>query len=205
MRRIAAFDFDGTLVRCDSLLRFIPFVVGPARFYWGFALHAPMLMLMLMRVIPNRDAKERILRHFFRGMPHSEFVRWGEAFAQELSRYENPPVMQALRRHQEQGDEVLIVSASIREWIAPWAARHGIDTLLCTEMEVDAQGKLTGRFSTPNCRCEEKVERLRTAYPDRQSIYLAAYGDSQGDSAMLAYADEAHWVGHARGSSEARA
>ena len=54
-------------------------------------------------------------------------------------------------------------------------------------------GRLTGRFLTPNCYGAEKVNRIRQLLPDRQHYYLVAYGDSRGDRELLAEADEAYY------------
>ena len=61
-----------------------------------------------------------------------------------------------------------------------------------TRIEVE-NGMVTGRFLTPNCYGEEKVRRLLEVLPDRRLYHLTAYGDSRGDRALLAYADEAHF------------
>ncbi len=67
--------------------------------------------------------------------------------------------------------------------------------------------RVTGRFDGPNCRGEEKVRRLREAFGDDIRLE-AAYGDTSGDRAMLALADEARHEGFPRhaigGAHEAR-
>ena len=54
----------------------------------------------------------------------------------------------------------------------------------------DADDRVTGAFASPNCRGEEKVRRLRAAFGADMNL-AAAYGDTSGDSEMLAMADEA--------------
>jgi phosphatidylglycerophosphatase C len=49
---------------------------------------------------------------------------------------------------------------------------------------------VTGAFAGPNCRGEEKVRRLRAAFGEDMPL-AAAYGDTTGDTEMLAMADEA--------------
>ena len=84
---------------------------------------------------------------------------------------------------------MLIVSASIDLWVESFFP--GIH-VLGTQVEVE-QGRLTGRFLTPNCYGQEKVNRILEEYPDRKSYHLTAYGDSRGDRELLAFADEAHY------------
>ena len=61
--------------------------------------------------------------------------------------------------------------------------------LLGTELAFDDRGRVVGSFVGANCRGEEKVRRLRAVFgPDIR--LRAAYGDTSGDTEMLAIADE---------------
>ena len=84
---------------------------------------------------------------------------------------------------------MLIVSASIDNWVQPFFPHVRV---LGTQIEVN-DGCLTGRFLTKNCYGQEKVNRILTLYPDRNTYHLIAYGDSRGDKELLAFADEAHY------------
>lgn len=94
-----------------------------------------------------------------------------------------------LQQHLSQGHEVYIVSASMAEWIRPWASENGVNRVIGTKPEVDADGRLTGRFASTNCHGREKVRRLLEREPCRESYDLYAYGDSRGDKEMLEFAD----------------
>ena len=47
--KVYIFDFDGTLTTHDTLLKFIPFVVGRLRFYAALLLFSPLLVLMKLQ------------------------------------------------------------------------------------------------------------------------------------------------------------
>ena len=81
------------------------------------------------------------------------------------------------------------MTASPETTVAPFARRLGADALLGTLLTFDAQDLVTGAFDTPNCRGEEKVRRLREAYGDDLRL-TAAYGDTSGDTEMIAIAEE---------------
>lgn len=152
--------------------------------------------MMKMRLFPNWKTKEMVFTHFFKGISHSRFLQLCEDFARKhADSIRNSPAVDILRQHLVNGDKVYVVSASIEEWVRPflplWAGQDaGSITFLCTKAETDTDGTLTGRFLTKNCYGPEKVSRLLEAEPDRQSYYLYAYGDSNGDSEMLAFADK---------------
>ena len=183
------FDFDGTLTCADSFLRFIRFCRGRRALWAGLLRHSPWILACLLRLYPNWKAKQRIFRHFFGGMPYAEFVRAGEAFKEEIRAFVCPAMLRELRMHVVRGHRVYIVSASMAEWIGPWAAANGVERVVGTRPEVDGAGCLTGRFASPNCRGAEKVRRFLEHEPGREGYFLQAYGDSGGDRAMLAFAD----------------
>ena len=188
-RTIAAFDFDGTLTTKDTLLEFIKFAKGRTAFYAGFALYSPILVAYKLRLYPNWKAKQRVFAHFFKGTSYEEFCQQGQDFSRVVEGMVRQQTLAALNDHLRQGHTVYIVSASIEEWVKPWADRHGVSHVLGTQVEVAPDGRLTGRFLTANCYGQEKVNRLLQAEPDRQAYTLYAYGDSRGDREMIEFAD----------------
>ncbi|CAN5241643.1 hypothetical protein BH09PSE1_BH09PSE1_28660 [soil metagenome] len=86
------------------------------------------------------------------------------------------------------GAHRVIVTASPEETVRPFARRLGAEGLLGTSLVFDADDRVTGAFAGPNCRGEEKVRRLRAAFGDDVTI-TAAYGDTSGDTEMLAMAE----------------
>ena len=187
---IFVFDFDGTLTTRDTLIAFIRYACGTHRFLFGFLLHAPLLVLMKLRLYPNGKTKQRIFSWFFRGMPLEAFDALCQGFAHTHRHLLRSDTVRALQQAQGEGAEVLIVSASIDNWVQPFFPSV---TVLGTQIEV-IDGRLTGRFLTPNCYGQEKVRRILALHPVRSSYRLTAYGDSRGDRELLAFADEAHLV-----------
>ena len=104
-----------------------------------------------------------------------------------------PDVVEILRKHQAAGDQVIVISASLEDWVRPWCKAHGINCVLGTQAKKQ-NGKLTGRFCTPNCYGQEKVTRLLKITPNRENYLLYAYGDSRGDRELLQFADFPHKV-----------
>lgn len=191
-RKIHCFDFDGTLTTCDTLLAFIRFARGMAMFVLGFALHLPILLLMKLKLYPNYKAKQRIFSFFFKEMPIKTFEDICQDFARHHQNILRPQGMEKLHEAVEANDEVLIVSASIDQWVAPFFQDMPRVKVLGTQIEV-REGKVTGRFLTPNCYGTEKVRRIEEVLPAREDCYIIAYGDSRGDKEILEYADEGYY------------
>ncbi len=191
-REIAAFDFDGTLIKGDSFPDFARMAVGTWRLLLAMAMESPRLVAWKLGVLRGGDVKQRIFRRLYKGMPLGRFRELGRMYAGRAAARERADIVARLEAHVEAGHEVCIVTASVTDWVRPWAMRHGASIIvLGTEPEIDGDGRLTGRFATANCRGDEKVRRLKEIYGDeRDTLHVTAYGDSSGDDAMLAYADK---------------
>lgn len=182
-QNIAFFDFDGTISQRDSLFLFVKFLVGKKRFYWGILTHLHILLGYLMGILKNSYAKERLSSYYFKDYEIQEFLLECEKFQPILKPILKDSALKRLHWHKEQGDKIVLVSASFSEYLIPLCAELGIDCI-ATALEVKDK-KLSGRFSTPNCYGIEKVRRIKTKYnlDDFDKIY--AYGDSRGDREML--------------------
>ena len=189
MRKVYAFDFDGTLTTCDTLLAFIRYAKGTPAFIGGFLYHAHLLVLMKLKLYPNWKAKQILFSYFFKGMNLETFDSLCQQFAADNLGLLRPKGLQLIAQAQKMGADTLIVSASIDNWVQPFFPHVKV---LGTQIEVK-DGYLTGRFLTKNCYGQEKVNRILALYPDRSTYYLIAYGDSRGDKELLIFADEAHF------------
>ncbi len=189
---LALFDFDGTITTKDTLLEFIKFYKGTVPFYKGLLLLSPMLVLFKLKFIRNWRAKEIMLSFFFSGTPVEDFdakcVLFAEKIIPSLIR---PNALRHLKEHQQNGDKVVIVSASTENWIKPWANSLGVD-LIGTLLEV-TDGKITGKIKGRNCYGAEKVVRVKEYLKGETYDHIYAYGDSSGDNELLKYATHPHY------------
>ena len=189
MKKIYAFDFDGTLTTKDTLIEFIRYAKGSMALGLGFMRYAHLLVLMKIGLYPNYKAKQKVFSHFFKDTTLDDFNALCKAFAASSSHLLRPNAIEAINHAIKEGSEVLIVSASIDNWVQPFFPQVKV---VGTQIEV-IDGKLTGLFLSKNCYGQEKVNRILSLYPNRQDYHLTAYGDSRGDKEMLAFADESHF------------
>lgn len=194
MKGLSVFDFDGTLTQRDTFLQFAKYVRGRNGRFHAVMRSMPVILAWRLGLKESGEAKEHLFGQLYRGMPLHTFQAYADAFADVIDRGLRPHGMEALKEAQGRGDETVICSASVDQWIKPWADKHGVDKVIGTQVEVDDRGLLTGRFASPNCKGQEKVVRLGREYPDRLDYHVTAYGDSSGDSEMLDYADDPHML-----------
>lgn len=201
-KKVYLFDFDGTLTNADTLLEFIRYACGRRRFFIGFALFSPLLVLMKLHLYPNYRAKQRLFAWYFKGMSVDNFDLVCRRFAHHNQRLMRQKALDRLREIFHNNETLCVVSASIDNWVRPFfdnisKASRSDFRVIGTEVEVDTDGVLTGRFRTHNCYGAEKVRRVLEAMPqlksNRDDFWVVACGDSRGDKELLEFADEAHF------------
>ena len=194
-RLVAAFDFDGTITRKDTLVPFLRRFRGLPRFAGAFVQALPAGLTAPDR----REAyKAAVFHQLLRGVPAEDLTAAALDYGRQLPAQFRPDTVERIRWHQEEGHEVVIVSASLRAYLDPVVEHLGLDGVCAVELEVADDGRLTGRMVGPNCRGPEKVVRLTDWLGGERPERLWAYGNSSGDQDLLAVADEPVWVGRRR-------
>jgi len=195
-RLVAAFDFDGTITERDTLVPFLRTVAGHRAFTAAFVRSLPALRSRLER----RDAYKRaVLARVLGGMSEELYRAEATVYGEHLPTRFRPEMVERIRWHQGEGHEVVLVSASLRAYLDPVVEHLGLDGVCAVEMEVGADGHLTGAMVGANCRGPEKVRRLQAWLGDEPPARLWAYGNSSGDDDLLAAAHEPTWVGRRAG------
>lgn len=204
---VAAFDFDGTISRRDTLVPFLALVGGRRRFAAACARLGLSGARRSVDIRDRDDVKERIIRMLLAGRSEDELRTRGELYARDLLAGDQlrPMLLDRLHRHHERGHRSVIVSASLVYYLEPLARTFGMEHVIAVEPEV-ADGRLTGALVRPNVRAEQKAVQL-TAWLDAQGLRPAAgagpaeqarlwaYGNSSGDHALLAMSDHRYWLG----------
>ena len=189
---LVCFDFDGTITRDDSLLEFIAYVVGFKRFFRGILKLSHILLGYKLGICSNNFTRRKLMVHFFGGMSVDKFdkicKKYSTTHIEDIIKFE---AMAKIKEYIANGDKVVIVTASLEDWLIPWCEENGLE-LLGTKIEKKG-GVVTGEILGFNCYGEQKVVRIKETYDINKFEKIIAYGDSRGDKEMLEFADEAHF------------
>lgn len=189
-RSIAAFDFDGTITRRDTLA---PFLLRHA----GHRI-APAALRGLVGRPALAGLRDRVKRHVIRvsfsGTLVEDLERAGAAYARSLPSGYRADTLQRIDNHRRGNDVLVLVTASLGAYARPAADALGFHHVIAVELEADGNGRLTGELCGPNVRGPEKARRLQ-AWLDPGEEIGWAYGNSSGDREMLAMARHPRWVG----------
>ena len=196
-QRLVLFDFDGTLTRYDSLFIFLRFFKGRLYFIKNFFHSLPTLISLKLGYVDNSTAKEKLLSIFLKGKKVNEFATRSKMFSlNQIPLILNKSIVEKFHEHIASGDKVVIISASVEDWILPWAQQWNVD-VLATKLAFE-RGMLTGKFQGKNCNYEEKSVRIKIHLQLSDYDEIWAYGDSLGDEAMFELATKVVYRGKER-------
>ena len=179
---IDLYDFDGTIFRGDS-----------TRVFWLYCLrkkpalakHLPRQLAALAMMACKRWDLTRGKGAFLRFVRDIDLESMAERFWAERR------IQRRIAPWFERRDDALptvIASASPEALLAPVARRYGVPHLIATRID-----PRTGRLTSPNCKGEEKVERLREVLPE--ALVRAMYTDDmRADAPLLAMAQQKYIV-----------
>jgi phosphatidylglycerophosphatase C len=191
-RPIVAFDFDGTLTVRDSYTAFLKWRTPAAAWVLGGIRLIPAALAYLAHRDRGR-IKEQATKVYLAGVSRERLEADARAFAEAHSRsLLRPDAVAAWKNWRRERVRLIIVTASPDVVVAPFARGLGADDILGTPLAYDQRGRVTGAFASPNNRGPEKVVRMKAAYGDNLRV-RAAYGDTGGDTEMLAIAEEPYF------------
>ena len=186
---LALFDFDGTITEEEMFTKFLYFSTSKKRIFIGNCLLLPFIFLYKKGWFPA--PKLRVMASYvsFFGRSHEVLNTLGAEFShQVIPQYLRDNALKRIQWHKDQGDKVVVVSASLDLYLRHWCAQLDI-LLICNEIAVN-KGKVTGRFVAEDCSCSAKVNQVNARFNLADYSYIYAYGDTAEDLAMLDLANE---------------
>jgi len=186
----AFFDFDGTLIKGDSIISFCFYAYKHKLCTFGHLIRSGVMAALYHCGITNAEKSKQAALSFLAGMPRKEVEKIARDFCTHVlipNLY--PEGVEAIRRHRLEGAEVWLVSASTAFYLEPLKRHLHLTGLIGTRMHVDEQGKYSGLIDGHNCRGVEKTLRIAEVLAAKGDMvdYSAsyAYGDTAGDIPML--------------------
>ena len=187
-KTIALFDFDGTITTIDSTKSFYKFLYKSKVQYllFNYLYCLPLIILLKMRVINYLPLKKYRLGIHTSKLNNKEFNQLiRDFYTKVFSSLLNSRALDRIEWHKKQGHEVWIISASYDFLLTKWSLEN--DIRLITNETILKNGRRILINSDVNFEGKLKYLKLYINLEDYTKIY--AYGDSDGDKAMLSIAD----------------
>jgi phosphatidylglycerophosphatase C len=186
-RKIAVFDFDGTITKRDT---FLPFMLS----YGSEKIIRSAFRTVFQRGKGNfrNTIKTNVIREIFAGYPTERFLHDAVTYAGSLQNKFREDTLDHIADHKARGHGLVMVTASLASYTRPIGSLLGFDHVIGVELEAKAEF-LTGEIVGNNVRGTEKA-RLFKEWLGEEEAEIWGYGNSRGDREMLAMADHSIWV-----------
>jgi len=158
-----------------------------------FFLHVPGIPLVRVGLLDEQDFKTKWLVDlltYLRGLNAEEVTAMAEWVVEtEMWPKRRSDVLAELEAHQRAGQRVIIASGTFQPIAEAFARRIGVTEVIASPLEVDSNGRLTGKFVGALSVRGEKIANLKRAL--NGDPISAAYGDTASDIPMLEQAEQA--------------
>ncbi len=189
--RAAFFDVDRTLIRGDSQELEARYFMKHTRVPPGYILS---ILLTLAALQFNRlgwlslSRQNEVYLKTYKGQTAQSLADQAQALFTEVicSRFFSG-ALEMLERHRQQGDLIVLVSATTRHLLIPFESVLKPDHIFCTDLEFDARDRCTGKALDGIC-AQNKKQAVVRAFARENSIDLLsshAYSDHHSDIPFL--------------------
>ncbi|MFA8299169.1 MAG: HAD family hydrolase [Hyphomicrobiales bacterium] len=185
MRKIAFFDFDGTLYKKDSTITFCLYCYKKKPFLmWFLCIQTLYLCLHKLKLVSIEVFKEKFFG-FLNYIAEDTINKLLEGFwDKEINKSMNNDIVGHLQRLKKNGAEIFIISASPEFLLEKPKEKLGAHILLGTKMNVKPKVKIKGK----NCRGIEKKVRLEE-YINTAYCIIEGYSDNYDDDHLLSISE----------------
>ena len=189
VRKIALFDMDKTLVRKDTAGLFIRYEYDMGRASaWRVARVFGWRVLYSLGLLPAEDVARRAVS-WYQGRLIAELREETRIWADQCVLPLIGPIARAtVKRHQDAGDFVAIVTAQTRYAAEPVMKELGIEHMVATELVIE-EGRVGNGLIEPLCYGEGKLVRVREMLREELGSddlsTATAYTDSITDEPLL--------------------
>lgn len=190
---LALFDFDGTLCRQDSFTGFVFYALNKRHILCRGVKILPQIQAYYRKRYPANQMRATLFYQMFKDQDAQQIQAIARDYAQTLMTQLDSQMLIRLKQHQQQGDRVALVSASLDLYLRPLCEYLHID-LICTQTQIQA-GRLTGYYHSPDCSNLQKSLRVAARYDLSHYNFIYAYGNSKEDEALLNIATHPFMLG----------
>ena len=201
---VALFDLDGTITWRDT---FLPFLCGYVMKHPWNAIglwRAPGALLDYVRRGDRGELKSRVIRMVMGNEPRARIDAWADEFVAGMHARGRlrPVALGVVKAHVDQGDHLVLLSASPDLYVPRIGRLLGFEHTWCTEVMWNGD-RLDGSLKTPNRRGEEKSRCLEQVRQRYAGLPVIAYGNSLSDLDHMRLAERALLVNGNAGARRA--
>lgn len=198
MELIAIFDFDGTLIKRDSMVLFF---LRYFNFSWKNILNLFQLALetikFFLKIYSQKQYKEKFLNLVINSSKIKDPEKIADGFSEYLLRLVFKDAKKEISKLKENGFELVLLSASPDFYLEKIKDSLGFSKLICTKTNMK-NGKIT--ICGEDCYGENKIKMLLDEYKKEDINWEESYcfADNKSDRHLLGLFGNAYIVNNKR-------
>lgn len=189
MKTLRLYDFDGTITKRDSFNDFIIYTFGINKFFLNIIKNSFTIFQYVINKKTNAEVKTKMFQMLYRNEKYNKYL-------EDCKKYSNNRLNSIIRPEFKKIlnniDDNIIITASFKEWIEPWAKKNNIKIIISSQFETNYD-IIEGTIKEENsCYGKNKITMLKKEVPniEKNYNYIIAYGDSKSDKYYMKIADE---------------
>lgn len=196
-QKIALFDFCETIANFQTADAFVKFVVTDLnyrsdRMYWlQKTLEKSKVSSLLFKL--GFNCNKFLLLRQIKGLSKDIIIKEGQKYYDQIvSPNLIPEVITEIRRLQDEGYSLYIVSGGYDVYLHFFVEEYKFDGIICSSLRF-TDGIFTGKLSKADCMGREKVRQLQDFFncDDLKEIESVSYSDSISDLPLLSFSRNA--------------
>ena len=198
--RIAVFDFDGTSISGNSPVLLVKYLMRLRRLRLSVIARIIIWGILYKLRLPQSEAwARRLVFTAFDGEPVEQTDRFlVDFYDEQLDVLFKPQIDAAMRAHADDGEVVVVVSATFEPIVERAMERHPFEHQMSTRMRKTPAGTYVPQVDGEPVQGEEKLVAMRAFADERYGVgnwfIDHAYGDHHSDRYILSAARHAHAV-----------
>ena len=195
MKKIAVFDFDGTLIKKDSMVLFF------YRYFKFLSLHGflnvPLLLIDTLKFALKLYSQKQYKEKFINSIINSSKINDIDKLANDFSEYLLTKIYIDARRKiktlKRGGFELVLLSASPDFYLKKIKDKLGFSKLICTKTYYK-DGKII--ISGKNCYGKNKIKMFLDEYKIKDIDWKESYyfSDCSSDKKLLSYFGKSYFI-----------
>ena len=184
LKRIVIFDFDKTITKKDSFNDFLIFTFGKFKFWCCIFQNIFSILLYKLHKLTNAQVKSRMFKYFYNKKLYNDYVKDCQKYVKfRLDDIIRDDIKLLIQDYKENDFELVLLSASFKEWLEPWAKKNQFSKVICSRFTKNDNFIIGNIIEEESCYGKNKVNMLLKEFPNLQKNYseIIAYGDSKSD------------------------
>lgn len=191
--RVVVFDFDGTSISGNSPVALVKYLSARKMLRPTILLRLAAWGIAYAWHLPQSEEWARgLVFSAFEGKPKEKVDAFlHEFYDEQIETLYRPQADEAMRRHAEQGDTVVVISATFEPIILRAMEKHAFSRQISVRMMVDENGCYTRKVQGRAVEGEEKVRRVKKfgneLFGEGNWDLTYAYADHYSDIPLLEF------------------